>query len=314
MTRTKSYARYRALEVLWALRSGRTKKRLAEVSRYDQIVYLTLHSVDTRPSLFCYVNQLNINPSRLEMLIESMKEYGTFADPERVLISGPAKGQGLQFILTFDDGFMSVDRICRRILKKHGIKPIVFINSGCIERGELMASVVSVLEKGKSLEMQCLRVTPKDYHDYVRKLTAKERDLLRNLQGQMMTTKVVRSLVEERLIVLGNHLSNHWNCSSQTALDISESFIECEEYIMRMQGYTLGAFAYPNGQPVTCFNDDCISIIGKCGGKIQFSNTNNCNLRNYGVVESRIAVSPWESQHGIGIKVLREVEAKIGKC
>ena len=157
-------------------------------------------------------------------------------------------------MLTFDDGYACLDEVCRGILAKQGVKPIIFINSDCIEENDILASVIAQkYDKKYSSEEPWLKITPKTYINQVQNLSIKQKSLLRQHQGNMLSTAVLKKLVEEEFLIVGNHLSNHWNCSNQSIADIQSSYERCEQYIIDIQGFSYKIFAYPNGQPNKCF-------------------------------------------------------------
>ena len=87
--RIKSHVKYIIKQLIDFFLENVLREGNRNISEEDLVIYMTLHSVSTKPSGFCYENQLDIGPERLNELVKSLKEYGTFVDP-RMIINGSA--------------------------------------------------------------------------------------------------------------------------------------------------------------------------------------------------------------------------------
>jgi len=76
------------------------------------------------------------SPEQFERDIQTFLRYFDLADPIRCL--DPIPSDKHQLIITFDDGLRSFADYAWPILKRYGIRPIVFVNPGLLDRKELM--------------------------------------------------------------------------------------------------------------------------------------------------------------------------------
>ena len=74
-------------------------------------------------------------PSVFERDIQVFLRYFDSANPLSISDSDPKRPS---FLLTFDDGLRSFKEVAWPILKKHEVRPIVFVNPGLIDAGDLM--------------------------------------------------------------------------------------------------------------------------------------------------------------------------------
>ena len=75
------------------------------------------------------------NPAVFERDVQTFLRHFTHQNPLKI---GNLKSKHPSFLLTFDDGLRSFKEVAWPLLKKYGVRPIVFVNPGLLDTGELM--------------------------------------------------------------------------------------------------------------------------------------------------------------------------------
>lgn len=273
---------------------------------------LSMHDVSDFPSPFLYQNYLTISPRRIVGIIDYLSKFCWFVNPKDItsdksLYAPGVNREKVPVLLTFDDGFSCLARVVSDILRPRSIVPLLFVNSEPI-MGDvpLLSSFVIYLNQKGINSISHLAVRPALFLSLVSDFYAHEYQSFLRYQGDLLSPDDLSRLVDSEMLVLGNHLSNHWNAKAQDESFLAESFSQCEEFIRSIQGFSLGLFAYPNGQPGSCFADSNFETLKQCGASLQFANAGFGKGYNLDNVLPRIGVLPWEGYNTINRK-MREI-------
>lgn len=270
---------------------------------------LSLHDVSGNPSPFLGQNYLTITPRRLAGLLDYLSEYCDFIHPCEFsevtgALSATADKSKIPLMLTFDDGFGSIAEVVKDLLSARSIVPLVFINSEPIQgRRPLVSSYVMYLNQRRISRLSHLNVVPEVFEGLVSSFYSNVSCDFASYQGELIKFQALKKLVSSGQIVLANHLSNHWNAVAQDDTSLIDAFAECESFIVSLQGFSLGLFSYPNGQPDICFSSCTYEVLRKAGALVQFANAGYLGSSSGDWVLPRIPVTPWETPLSISNKV-----------
>jgi len=123
-------------------------------------------------------------PAVFERDVQTFLRYFASADPfqmEGVDTNRP------YFLLTFDDGLRSFKEVAWPILKKYEVRPIVFVNPGLIDAGDLMFryKASALLEYLKSRELPDHPILKDSREEALLELTYAQRDWLDEIAAEV---------------------------------------------------------------------------------------------------------------------------------
>ncbi|MBH09546.1 MAG: hypothetical protein CMG74_04180 [Candidatus Marinimicrobia bacterium] len=260
-----------------------TKKRLT---------IFCYHDISNNPSEFSHNHDLNVPPSIFEYQIDYINKKFNVISPDALLLGEiPAHAA----LITFDDGFKSYFTNAIPILEKHNLPSIVFLNMEPIKGGIFWSGLITYLSenspdfnrhvaakikvnlKEKPLFLHCSRNI---VNSFLRTKNKTYKDEVNGYVGNFATENDLKSVSSNNLVFFGNHLYNHDVSLLMSDKEFLKSYFKNDEELKKYPN-SRNMFAFPFGQPGTCFSNKQIELILKIGSKKVFSSfpmiNNNVN-------------------------------------
>lgn len=208
----------------------------------NEKVIFCYHNVSSEPSEFENKNQLNHHPDIFETQLKVISELFETGDPSRLHEST----NKTEFFITFDDGFEGALTEGLEIQKKHKIPAIHFLNMATVLKEEPYW-VSSSEEIGQNY------------------LDKPEEGWKERIQGdgapKVASLDLIKSTEESNLTFFGNHLYNHINATVLSEEELKESYDRNKKCLEENLSKSVNYFAYPFGQPGSCYNEKSDRII-----------------------------------------------------
>ena len=277
----------------------------------NRLTIFCYHDVSNNPKEFSDKYDLNIPPNIFEYQINFINRNFNVISPDD-LLAGKIPAQAA--LITFDDGFRSYFNTAVPILEKYNLSSINFLNMAPI-KGEIFWSglitylckncndfydhVADSLEinlKEKPLYLYCSREIVNSYLD---KKDATFRDEVDKYVGNFATPQDLKSASSNNLVFFGNHLYNHDVPILLSDNKLLESYRKNEDELKKYPN-SRSLFAFPFGQPDTCFSEQQIELLIENGAKKVFS--------SYPIVNSDTSAS---YMHRIPLSHFNNTKARI---
>lgn len=224
---------------------------------------------------FCY-HEVTNTPSKFQ------KEYDLFVSLDnfdyqiqflKQLFKGNHKNNLLNqnFLVTFDDGYKGSFNHGLNICKKNSIKPIFFLNMySIIYQKPLLSAIVIYLKKySKEFTQYCefknikqpeyIYIDPNKFSDFIKSYKI-DNDKIEEFQGELIQFEDVKNYDNSNDLYFASHLYDHYNVKSLNNFHL-ELFINENEKVLNKFNSHLRYFAFPNGQPKTCFTKKNIKYL-----------------------------------------------------
>jgi len=254
--------------------------------RNRHIKCFTYHDINKNPSEFSLNHNLNVNPQNFEKQLIYIKENYNILNPEKLMNGSIDEDSAL---ITFDDGFWSVNEYAKDILHKHKLDSIVFMNMEVAQTGIQWAGMLSYMIKynrgwmiKNNLE-NILFLNPKNklkIYDYFQ---SDLEDYKRAIKycGKFLNLDDLSDM-ENSNIYFGNHLFNHFSCVEINNNQLEIEYQKNHNYLKNMKNY-LPFFAYPYGQPLIAYNSVTNHHLRKLNARriflgIAYPNSNNNDM------------------------------------
>lgn len=247
-------------------------------SRNSPVIFL-YHEITDDPNEFARDHELFISLENFEkQLIWILRKY-EILNPSELLIDNKKENHVKskpQAILTFDDGAKSIFLNAAPILRKYNVKALIFLNMEPILGKEFWAGKIlyhykydpifkeTVDKKYQEYKVPFLRITQKDLDKYTSNDDKNINEKIKAYHGGFAN---LRDLMDNQdVFYYGSHLFNHYNATTLTKSELQEQLILNEEQMISIKGLPQ-LFAYPFGQPITCFDDKTDQIVLNSGVK-----------------------------------------------
>ena len=248
----------------------------------ESLTIFCFHDVSNNPSEFSYKHDLNVPPDLFDYQIDFIDRNFNVISPDELLAFRIPSNAAL---ITFDDGFKSYFNTAIPILEKYNIPSIIFLNMGPIKGEIFWAGLITYLSENSS-----------DFYNYITtytKCNLKEKPLflyctkelvnsflatknktfkveVDHYVGDFATQKDLKSVSSNNLVYFGNHLYNHEVALLLKDKELVELYKKNENELKKYPN-SRSLFAFPFGQPDTCFSNKQIELILKNGAKKVFS-------------------------------------------
>ena len=286
-------------------------------ARTTGISIFVFHDVSSNKSPFSVRHGLTVSPDLFRDQVEWITRNFNVIHPDRLLSGDTPKGSA---VLTFDDGWAGTFREGFPVLESLGLPALAFLNLEPIQEGSYLASAMAdylgafepsfkefASENGLTAPYH-LSLTPESYERYVEThgTTHEENQIID--QGQMADRADLDYWDGHDLFRYANHLYNHWNAASLTDSELKLQYNRNED-LLKSYASALPLFAYPNGQPGTCYLPSQDQKLLSYGANRLFSATGRINTINCDKVLDRIALGEWHDRvsrywYGFGRKTL----------
>lgn len=248
----------------------------------NKLTVFCYHDVSNNPSEFCREYDLTIPIDIFDYQISFINRNFNVISPDVLLI-----GEIPQYaaLISFDDGFKSYFTNAVSILEKYNSPSIIFLNMGPI-KGEIFWSglITYLCDKSsdfchyvasstkcdlneKPLYLYCSREIVNSYITTKGETFRKE---VNEFVGDFLTQQDLESVSSNNLVFFGNHLYNHDVPLLLSDNELLESFRKNEVELKKYPN-SISMFAFPFGQPGTCFSERQIELLIKNGAKKVFS-------------------------------------------
>ena len=204
-------------------------------------------------------------------------------------------------VISFDDGFLGSFENGLNILNKKGIPSILFLNmQPIIEQTPLVSAIACYIETnmpdfrifskkhGISSPLH-LSLTAPSLALFEKECKKIDKDSVLFYQGEFANIDIVKKWENSDLVVYGNHLYNHWNVLALSSDELKEQYLTNEELLSQFKN-SVNFFAFPNGQPKTCFSDCDVSLIRDLGAKKVFSALGGANYDPSSFILNRMSL------------------------
>ena len=290
---------------------GGVLRPLNYYKKKDNLTIFCYHDVSDSPSEFSHNHDLNVPPSIFEYQINFINSNFNVISPDDLLTGKIPMNAAL---ITFDDGFKSYFTNAIPILEKYNSPSIIFHNMAPI-KGEIfwsglitylsenssdfnqhVATKIEVNLKEKPLFLYCSR---KIVNSFLKTKNKTYRDEVNGYVGNFATENDLQSVSTNNLVYFGNHLYNHDVPLLLSDTELLESYRKNENDLKEYPNFR-NLFAFPFGQPDTCFSEQQIELLIENGAKKVFS--------SYPIVNSDTSAS---YMHRIPLSHFNNTKARI---
>lgn len=236
-------------------------------------------------------------------------------------------------LITFDDGYESVDRLARPVLERLGLQAIVFIATEYLYSREpfwydlvwlffswaspsIRRNLIerfSTLQTGNGEELTCAvalatmkRMPPEGRHPLIEIMTSLLSDAPVEIQKlathfQTMTTEQLATCIRAGNWV-GGHTHSHTILSALADAAAEEEISRNRKLLMELTDGAVAYFAYPNGGQDD-FRKTHQEMLRRAGYEIAFSLTQHrANVRNNLFDVSRFHVAQEDTVHSLSFR------------
>ena len=262
----------------------------------------TFHDVGEEAGGFSHKHSLCTPPKLFKKQIDWIDKNFSIIDPQE-LTSGYNAKPGCA-IITFDDGWHGIFENALPILASNKIPSVIFMNMAMAKKGELLISAIADFLGqnipeflnfalcNKLSEPYHLSLSPKHLSNFEKEFGKTWHADVPTFQGLFATPNQIEKWDGDPLVNYGNHLYNHWNACALTKDEFIFQFEKNEEILKGFKNY-IPVFAFPNGQPGSCFTEEHVNILNSYGIARALSTTGTLNSSNDSFLLDRIALTSF---------------------
>lgn len=267
------------------------------------ITIFVYHEVTDSPSLFSSEYGLAVSTDIFKKQIEWIDRNFTIIHPEQ--LTQNTKLPESAALITFDDGMISSFKPGLEILEKMNLPSLFFLNMGSvIEKKPLVSAIACYLGKQSSeFKKFCadnkiappyhLTIQPQSYKRFISETGFMANEAINNYQGEFAEMDLVEEWSLSKNVVYANHLYEHWNAEALTDKEFCEQYMLNEQNLVRFKNF-MRFFAFPNGQPGTCFKERHIDLLKQLGAVRIFSSSGHINIDCNSYLLDRIALGRYD--------------------
>ena len=253
------------------------------------LTVFAFHDVSNNPSEFSKEFGLCVSPDTFKLQCQWIKLNFNVVHPAD-FINGMALPRNAA-MLSFDDGFLGSFENGLEILEQLELPSISFLNMGSIINKTPMISAMacylvrfnkSFPEYAKKNGLKSpihLSLYPSALSKFQEEYGLIDFNLVTKYQGLLADINIVKKWDKSPLVCYGNHLFEHWNAIALNKKEFQEQYNKNEIILRNFKSY-VHLFAFTNGQPNSCFNNETIINLKELGVGNVFSCFNGVN-RNY---------------------------------
>jgi peptidoglycan/xylan/chitin deacetylase (PgdA/CDA1 family) len=230
-----------------------------------------------------FANWMRVSTTDFEKQLDACREMGAFLDPEALLETRPVPGDGLSFLVTFDDGYRNNAELAVPILKKREIRALFFISTGpMISRRLFWTDIIVTPVQALRLKELDLRdqgfglfefrqgCESKRWDDIQRLLTAIKRagnedhhrvarllswmqdrfeEVLKSHGSRLrpLSRQEIQGMADGGCCSFGSHGHDHRILTRLNDDELACSLVHSREILSDATGQTVLQLAYPNG-------------------------------------------------------------------
>ena len=268
------------------------------ISYKNKVSVFLFHEVSNFPSEFSIQNKLNVDLNTFKTQINWIQKRFNIIHPSMLLNAEFIPDRSA--IISFDDGMLSVFDYALPYLKDNNIPSVMFLNmSHIVNSTPLISAEVLFLDKSGHLTkfMKEKNITPPAYlnispQQLIEFRSAQETYYMEQIQayqGPLATLETIKKWNDSKLIVYGNHLYEHWNSTALTEKEFVDSIRNNSKSLSELNNY-IEFFAFPNGQPMSCFTNEYVKLLHNLGLKKVFYSSGGVNSNKNNFLINRIAL------------------------
>lgn len=271
--------------------------------RKKGITVFVYHEVTDTPSLFSKDYGLAVSTATFRKQIAWIKKNFTIIHPKQLTDNSELSQYAA--LITFDDGMLSSFENGLTILEEMNVPSLFFLNMGSVvERKPLISAVVCFLGK-QSFEFKThcatnqieppyhLTVNPKILNSFFAKNAIKNNEAVVEYQGQFAELDLVKKWSSSKNVIYANHLYEHWNAEALNDDEFVDQYVRNEQMLTGFNN-SVKYFAFPNGQPGTCFTDRHIALLKRLGVERIFYSSGNINADETNLLLDRISFGRYD--------------------
>lgn len=266
----------------------------------NKLTIFVYHDITNTPSDFSKAWGLSVSINTFHNQISWIKNNFNIIHPNDLLNQSCLPNKSA--IITFDDGFAGAFENGITHLVERSIPSAMYLNMGSvIEERPILSAVIDYLDKNSSSfkgfaknqnlkEPHFLSITPSLLYQYEKENGPLDFSAIKKYQGPIANISTVKNWCDERLVVFGNHLYDHWNSAALTNLEFREQYLSNELELKKLN-INNRIFAFTNGQPGICFSHREINLLKKLGAKKIFFSGGDSNSDSSAYLLDRIGLS-----------------------
>lgn len=286
--------------------TGPILKAFNNDSLEKSLTVFVYHDVADNPSEFSRQYSLNVCPEVFEYQIKFIRHNFKVISPDDLLERNiPSKAA----LITFDDGFRSYFRNAIPILEKYNVPSIIFLNMEPIEGGIFWAGLIiyliekqedfryyinSSLLKSTSKKPLFLYSSRKIVNSYLESTGKSFKKEVSQFVGAFANERDLDKASVTQLVYYGNHLFNHDVPLLMSDEDLVSSYFQNVNSLKMYPNYR-EMFAFPFGQPGTCYSDEQVKLLLSNGVKKVFSSSGFINPDILSPYLDRVSLTSFHS-------------------
>jgi peptidoglycan/xylan/chitin deacetylase (PgdA/CDA1 family) len=267
-----------------------------------KITVFLYHEISDTPTEFSKSYGLCVSNVVFRKQVEWIRKNFTIIHPLDLINSNKIPSNAA--LITFDDGFRGAYHNGISYLIKNKIPSLMFLNMGCILENTPLESALACYYSTSSLESMFnyfpdqdpsnknplhLFITPDMMKRYLTKYGDSEYKNIKIYQGELASFGEINSFIDSDFHLIGNHLYQHWNAEALSDAEFIYMFKKNRKLISDSE-CIIDFFAFPNGQPDTCFSQRHLSLLKELGVKKIFYSSGGANNDSSELLLNRTAM------------------------
>ena len=243
-------------------------------SNISKLTIFVFHDVNYFETDFSKEFNLNVKPEFFKKQIDRINREYNIIHPKHILNNDNLPVNAA--LITFDDGFNSAFENGIEYLISKKIPCIMFLNMNHIINNTPLISAsicyltnnspafLKLMNQNKIKTPYFLNLNKDLYNGTILNIPDYNKDKIEAYQGKIANYNTILHYSNSPYVSYGNHLFEHWNSSVLSKNDFEYMIHENQISLSNFTNH-LNIFAFPNGQPVTCFNKFHIDYLTKLG-------------------------------------------------
>lgn len=287
----------------------------------DGITVFVYHEVTDTPSQFSIDYGLSVSINTFRKQIQWIQKHFNIIHPKQLTETALLPNNAA--LITFDDGMLNSFENGLSILDEMNIPSLFFLNMGSVvEQKPLVSAIACFLgQQSSAFTNFCslnkveppfhLTFSPTIANDFLLQHNEIDNNALMEYQGQFASLPLVEKWSYSPNVVYGNHLYEHWNSEALNDDEFRDQYVRNEKLLMKFGNFR-NFFAFPNGQPKTCFNERHIRLLKEMGAERIFSSSGHINSDKRPFLLDRISFGMYDQSNGamwfkVGLAYYRRV-------
>jgi peptidoglycan/xylan/chitin deacetylase (PgdA/CDA1 family) len=289
------------------------------------VVVLTYHDICENNDISSW---LRVKKSSFELQLSQLREIGNFIRPSDLYHKETLSRHGLNFLITFDDGFIKQYKLALPILEKFQIPALFFISTENVQTGDLFwfDRIITPIQVKRITSLELRLVGLRDYQFSMSEGDERWNDiqvLLEDIKAKGNCThpdvqKVLRffddtfgdiikkithqyrplkeddicKMQASDLCYLGSHSHRHEILPYLDDKDIKNNLVRSKEFLENLLRQPITHFSYPNGNT----NNRVTALCRESGYEYCYTATSGLVKSNTNLMEiPRISVGGYDS-------------------